>query len=705
MGRMGSTILQSGRNVWRVEPAARATVLVDGASFFAAVRKAFLNAQRSIFIVGWDIDSRVRLAGVAPDDGYPLLLSDFLTALVQERPELEVYVLLWDFSIIYAGQRELFPRLSLQWQTPSRVTLCLDDAVPFGSSQHQKLIVIDDALAFSGGLDLTLRRWDTPEHNPHEPARVDASDRTYPPFHDVQMMVDGEAAHALAMLARRRWCRAKGTEPAFAPVGDPWPKDVQADFTDVRIGIARTEPAFNGQGKVSEVERLFHNSIECAQESIYIENQFISSLDIAKHLAQRLRERPKLEIVTVSPRSYTSWVVTSTLGSRRGDFVQLLRQAGGKRVRMTYPCVDDGRAVVDTMVHSKVMVIDDKVLRVGSANLNNRSMGVDTECDLVIEAHNDADRAAIRRVRNQLLGDHCGVDADTVASMLGQHGSLIAAADRLSAYGHQLCPLELSETEPPGEISAMIEGVVDPKQPLSVPQLWKRMRDKAPTVTGTALAIIAVLMFILVLTVAWHLTPISEFVTGGRLNAMLASISESAWAPLWILLAYLIGGAIAFPVTILIIATVTVFGPWLGFLYALVGMLASASLMYGMGAWLGRDTLRTTIGPRWEKVRREIDNRGVLAVAAIRLIPVAPFTFINLISGACSIAFVDYLAGTFIGALPGLTAISLLGREITSLLTDLSLNNVVRLALALLVWIAVVWAAQKAVTRLRERLS
>jgi phospholipase D1/2 len=135
---MGSTILQPARNVWRIEDAARAAVLVDGASFFGAVRQAFLNAQRSIFIVGWDIDSRTRLVGegIDPDDGYSPILAELLSELVETRADLRVYILLWDYPMVYAQEREMFPRLSLQWQTPSRVMLCMDDAVPFGSSQH-----------------------------------------------------------------------------------------------------------------------------------------------------------------------------------------------------------------------------------------------------------------------------------------------------------------------------------------------------------------------------------------------------------------------------------------------------------------------------------------------------------------------------------------------------------------------------------------
>ena len=224
------SLLRPGHNVWQVARAARAAVLIDGAAFFAAVREACLKAQRSVLIVGWDIDSRTPLVGESGTaaDGYPVSFAEFLAELVRRKPALTVHLLLWDYSLLYTGEREMLPRLSLQWRTPERITLRLDDTVPFGCSQHQKLVVVDDALAFSGGLDLTIRRWDTPSHAARNGHRVDPYGRPYRPFHDVQMMVDGAAAHALALLARQRWCRANGGEPRVEPLGDPWPDSVEA---------------------------------------------------------------------------------------------------------------------------------------------------------------------------------------------------------------------------------------------------------------------------------------------------------------------------------------------------------------------------------------------------------------------------------------------------------------------------------------------
>src|SRR5690606_5379686 len=105
-------------------------------------------------IAGWDIDSRTRLVGPTceADDDLPIPLAGFLTALVQRRPELSIRILLWNYSLVYAAEREPMPNLALGWGTPPQVEFCLDDVLPVAASHHQKLVVIDDAVAFCGGL-------------------------------------------------------------------------------------------------------------------------------------------------------------------------------------------------------------------------------------------------------------------------------------------------------------------------------------------------------------------------------------------------------------------------------------------------------------------------------------------------------------------------------------------------------------------------
>ncbi|MCC6888672.1 MAG: phospholipase, partial [Hyphomicrobiales bacterium] len=388
-------------------------MLIDAGHYFGALRRALLNARSTVFIVGWDIDSRTRLIGedCRADDGLPEGLIDFLSALVRRRPQLRINVLVWDYSILYANERELFPHASLQWRTPRQIRFSLDDDLPLGSSQHQKIVVIDDMLAFSGGLDITTRRWDTCDHRPDDARRIDLAGVAYPPFHDVQAVVDGEAAAALAKIARRRWLQAACERIAPArPRGDPWPQDLAPDLTDITVGIARTCPALDGERDIREVETLFFDMVDVAERCIYIENQYLTSRRFATHLARRMAAAPLLETVLVAPKQAHSWLEAQTMQAGLSRFMHAFTEYGVEaRVRLLYPRTLHGTASIETMVHSKVMFVDDRIMRIGSANLNNRSFGVDTECDLAFEADEAAHREALLRIRDRLVGHFCGV--------------------------------------------------------------------------------------------------------------------------------------------------------------------------------------------------------------------------------------------------------------------------------------------------------
>ena len=699
-------ILRPRENVWRIEETSRAAILVDPASYFGAVRAALLKAKSRVLIIGWDIHSRTRLVGSEgrADDGYPEALSDFLSALIETRPQLEINLLLWDFAVLYAAEREPFPSYSLRWNTPRRITLCLDDAVPIGSSQHQKLVVVDDVIAFTGGIDITVRRWDTSEHRIDHPLRRDQTGKSYGPFHDVQMLVDGDAAHALADLARERWDRAAHEiiPPADTSGGDPWPEHVMPDFVDAEVGIARTQPSFEQEAGVHEVERLFRDSIAAAEHSIYIENQFLTCLPLAEMLASRLRERPQLEMVIITPASHVSWLEASSMRQGRIRFMQELQQRDiAERVRVLYPEVREGADVANTMVHSKVMIIDDRLLRVGSANLNNRSMGTDTECDIVVEARYAGERRSIVAIRNRLIGDHCGTGAEAVGAALADNPSLVALTDRLEANGHALRPInDVGPTNDKGW-GPYLESIADPERPIGAEEFASSIlgvrasRRGVKNLVKVSLAGLAVLALVL----AWDLTPLSELARPEQARGTLESVAAAPWGPLVVLAIFIGSSVLLFPVTVLIAATAAAFGPWLGFAYAATGSLLSALVSFGIGALIGRQTLTDALGPRLNRIRRKVRKRGVLAVAVVRLAPVAPFGIVNLVAGASQIRLLDFVLGTALGMLPGIAVLCALGYQVIEMLVKPSLESFVWLALAVTAWVALSFGLQAVVSK------
>src|SRR3569833_2549659 len=194
-----------GRPRRRPAPANRFGMLVDADDYFRAVRADIRSARHSVFILGWDIDSRMLLIPEGAHDGYPEPLGDFLHAVATDRPSLHIYVLNWDFSMLYALEREWLPVYKLGWRSHRRLAFHMDAKHPIGASHHQKIVVIDDAVAFVGGLDLTQYRWDTPAHASNEPLRHDVDGKPYGPFHDVQAIVVGVVVCALGVLVRTRW--------------------------------------------------------------------------------------------------------------------------------------------------------------------------------------------------------------------------------------------------------------------------------------------------------------------------------------------------------------------------------------------------------------------------------------------------------------------------------------------------------------------
>ncbi len=703
-------ILQQDDSCWRIAACARARVLIDGADYFLALRRALLNARREVFIVGWDIDSRTPLVGPegkkGNDDDLPVTFGAFLTELVRRRPELKIHLLLWDYSMLYALEREPLPAVKLNWSTPPQISVCLDDVLPVGASHHQKVVVIDDALAFSGGLDVTIRRWDTSSHKLQHPGRSDPQGQCYRPFHDIQMMVDGAAAGALAELVRYRWQRAACETPkAPRPQGDPWPAGFEPDFTDTRIGIARTFPAYDGEPEVREVEKLFLRCVAAAEKSLYIENQFLTTENVCDALIRRLEQKPDLEVLIVAPNVHQSWLEEHSMNAGRKRFMERLRQAGvDRQMRLVFPALPGDDTGEGVMVHSKIMVVDDRLLRVGSANLNNRSMGMDTECDLALEAANETERESIVRLRNRLLAEHLGCARESIDDILAQDPSLFALLDRFDGEGRSLQPIDLSDVTA-DELSRTVGQIADPERPIATPEFIGDMfgATEARHHVSRLAKLTAAGVVLLGLVALWRYTPLSDFTDPQVLGRELQEMAGGLWLPGVVIAAFLLGSLVAFPVTVLIAMTGMIFPPLPAFGYALAASLLSAALNYGIGRGAGAQPLRNLVGPSVNRVSRALADRGVISVAALRMLPIAPFTFINLAAGASHVRFPDFIAGTFLGMAPGILVITLLGNQLGRVLSDPEPAQLVLFGGFILAWVALSLGLQALATRLRAR--
>ncbi|MFC7051441.1 phospholipase D-like domain-containing protein [Hansschlegelia quercus] len=469
---MTSPLLVPGDTCWRIEQAGRFALIVDAAEYYKAAKRAILSAERSVMLIGWDFDSRIEFEPEGRTIEGPNRLGPFLLWAADRRPAAVFRLLKWNLGMIETLTRGETPYYLLRWMWKKNIETRLDAAHPTMAAHHQKIVVIDDALAFCGGIDMTTGRWDTREHRDDDPSRRSPRGKPLQPWHDATTCVDGPAAAALGELCRDRWLRATGeTLEPTAPGSDHWPDGLEPMLRDVAVGVSRTIAAYDGHSQVDEIERLYLDAIAATKRTLYIESQYFASRLIADAIVERLQEKDGPEIVIVNPDAQDGWLEEATMGSARAKLIAHVRRADRYgRFRIYYPATASGTPIY---VHAKIMIVDDALLRIGSSNLNNRSMGFDTECDLVLEALDDAGvSAAITATRDDLLAEHLGSTVAKVAETLAATGSLIATIEMLSAHGRRLEPLPVRETNALEDELAESD-FVDPERP---PGVWRRAR-------------------------------------------------------------------------------------------------------------------------------------------------------------------------------------------------------------------------------------
>jgi phospholipase D1/2 len=671
MTPMPQSLFRPGENCCAVAHASRVSMVVDGEAYFDAFAQAAERSERSIMLLAWDFDSRTALRFGA--DGKPLeTLGDLLNRLCRAKPRLRVYILDWDFPMVYGTDREYSPIFGLNWEPHRHIQFRFDDTHPLAGSHHQKIAVFDDRLAFAGGLDITNKRWDSPTHGPDDPRRT-FEDKPYPPFHDAMMAVDGEAAVELAKIARERWRKATGQrlKPVKTSV-DPW-GELRVDMADVNVGIACTYPPAGDTEGVHHVEALYLDMIARARDYIYIENQYFTSEKVGLALQARLGDPNGPEIFLATRLLSHGWLEEMTMHVLRTRLVRQLRAADTHgRFHAYFPHVEGLCEGTCLDLHSKVMIVDDEWLRVGSSNLSNRSMGVDTECDVTVEAQgNVAVRAAIRTVRDKLLAEHSGVDVEVLRPILEQAGSIAAAVEQVGTPARQLRRLEAPEVS---EALMAAAAIGDMENPISLDALVDDFAsddlvEMAPTRTGPW-ALVGAFTMLVAFALAWRYTPLAQVVTAESVLGVIQEFSRHWWAPVLLVAAYTPASLVMFPRPLITFAAVVTFGPWEGLTYAMAGVLLAALAGYAAGRLFHRDTARRLAGPRLTRLSALLKRRGVVAIALVRLVPIAPYLVVNVVMGAMRIRLADYLGGTFLGMLPGALAATVLSDQIAAALQD-----------------------------------
>ncbi|SDP19690.1 Phosphatidylserine/phosphatidylglycerophosphate/cardiolipin synthase [Nakamurella panacisegetis] len=371
-------------------------VLIDGDEALAAVADALAGARSHVHIAGWHLTPGFRLRR---DPGTPALH----TVLAELAERVDVRVLLWAGPPLplFRPTRPMMKDVQTQLMRGSKVKCVLDARERTMHCHHEKVIVIDDEVAFVGGIDLSDLSGDRWDRNAHPP-------RSATGWHDVSTRLQGPIVADVAQHFRDRWQEVARED--LPPPAVPEPAG------EVTVRLLRTVPEktydFAPRGEFS-ILAAYLRALGSAREFIYLENQFLWSTEIVDILAEKLRHppQPDFRIVLVLPVRPSSGRDTT-----RGQLGRLLDADGGagRLLATTVRAHADGRA--DPLyVHAKVGIVDDAWLTIGSANLNEHSLFNDTEVNIVSQ-----DRTLTRSTRLRLWAEHleCAVsevEGDPVA--------------------------------------------------------------------------------------------------------------------------------------------------------------------------------------------------------------------------------------------------------------------------------------------------
>jgi phosphatidylserine/phosphatidylglycerophosphate/cardiolipin synthase-like enzyme len=386
-------ILQPGAEGLRVsgDPAVRegntVKVHIDGAEALPAMQRAMMQARSHVYLANWFLSPDFRL--VRGDSGSPSSDGPTIRELLAELADrVDVRVLLWSGPPIFwspLGRPEV-KRTRDELTRGTRVQCLLDHHQRPMHAHHEKILVIDDQIAFVGGLDHTDLRGDRFDSSEH-PLRDGIG------WHDMAAELHGPAAADVAAHFRLRWEAVSGESLPLVRPGE------KAGTCDVQVIATIPQAIYPSVPRgVYRILEAYRRALSSAQHLIYIENQFLWSPEIVEVLRQKLLAPPEddFRLLLLLPAK----AATGT-DDTCGQLGALLEADHDSRLFASTIYSRVGSQSRAVYVHAKLAVVDDRWLTVGSANLNDHSLFNDTEVNLAVYDHEIA-----RTTRERLWAEH-----------------------------------------------------------------------------------------------------------------------------------------------------------------------------------------------------------------------------------------------------------------------------------------------------------
>ena len=202
-----------------------------------------------------------------------------------------------------------------------------------------------------------------------------------------------------------------------------------------------------------------------------------------------------------------------------------------------------------------------------------------------------------------------------------------------------------------------------------------------------ALAVLTVLA----LAAAWRWTPLHEYAEPWVVVRAVRWATHSGWMPVLIMALYVLSSAVMFPNTVLCFATILALGTHPGLLYATVGSLLAALVAYAGGRYYGAAPLKRLDIKGLSRMSQAMRQGGIVQITILRLLPLAPFSIVNLMAGAARVRVLPFTIGTLLGMAPGNLLFTAFGRQLRQLIAHPTPMEVAAMAAITLLASAAFW--------------
>ncbi|WP_319478561.1 VTT domain-containing protein [Marispirochaeta aestuarii] len=670
--------------------AARLSFFTSSRDYYSVLAEVLPKAQKRILIVGWSFDDRIRLVRDRDTGPSGPELGDLLLSIAKEKPSIRVDLCIWKPPSLFAADQHITHKFRKEVHEAPNMDLHQLPAESAFASRHEKFVILDDVLAFIGGIDLTRERWDSPEHPAKSPARVNPEGEAYGPYHDTHAVMSGPAVRELLSLAEEEFSLdlSPDTEPPSL-----WPEGIPVDAENARIMISLTRSSPDADvPDLRQIRKVYRDMLSEAREFIFIENQYFSSDEITDLLVRRLREKEGPELIILMSRELPDMLGRMTMGVNASMHIAKLRENDHHgRLGFFNPVSPDDPAT-PVKVHSKLMITDSRFLTLGSGNINQRSFSFDNEVNILMDAQETDDPGCVAKLEDRILAQHCGVSPEEWREQVRRNGGsrLSAFRERSSSWEGLQEPGELL---PPGSVPQELLDYFDMEgAPRPEEALHTMTKDEPRGIIARTRKIWGLMLLTaVVLGAVFFLSR-----TDVDIHELLGAVRElnetrPGLAALLTIVSFWLSMLVFVSITVPIVSFAALHGPWFGILYSTLGVFSGAAIFYALGLvlhtnpWFDRFRAVRHVKKQFEKIR----PYGLWAVAISRMVPSGPFLVVNLVTGMLGFRPSQFLLGSLIGLMPGIIAFTVFGETIRKVFTDPGWMNILMFVLLLAAYFAI----------------